>query len=794
MLKLLWTASDSLSYTPAVTSPNMIEKPVSPRAARPKKTPMGVLVLGMHRSGTSALTRVLNLLGCALPQALVGPSEGNELGHWESASAVILNDEILASAGSSWNDWGPINSDWRSSGMREQMVERATEVIREHKSLGPLFALKDPRLCRLADLWLEAADGAGVDIRVLLMLRHPGEVSASLESRDLMAPGYGQLLWLRHTLDAEHLSRGRKRVVCRFDRLLLDWQDTVDRIREGLDLALPRNSPSAHAEVDRFLARGMRHHDANEDTCLGLLGGFDWLRRTFEIMRRWSDKGEDVADHAELDRIRTEFDNAYPAFSRMLLPSGYSGEFATGSRLRGQLQLQLTEVSERAQAIEQQATEIDQLRARANELESKIAALTAAYETVQARSEELQNEAAALREAAARAAELDSVVEALRQSEGERDEAVAALEALEAEVESLRAAAAHVSGLEVEIARLAARETELAAWIDAQDKKLAAAGEANESEQKLRAEAEQKLAGREAELGQEKLNNAELTGRIQAAESAAVQRQEELAQLWTQLGTVQQAAGAASAESAAERERRVDAEARLAAAMEDLRTLGSEKGEIEIRVRIAELALASQRDEQVRAAEQLLEAKAATEAAAIEGERERKLRIEREGQLAEAQSQLADLRARLESLQQAPAPVPNAVFDELAQLTRLLQASETEAAAAAAARAAAERRIAEQTEELVRLSALLAQENGRAESSAGHAEWLREMARVAEAMPKWWSMMPEGWRRKREHDAYRRAGLFDAQLYLQNHPDVVADGMDPVRHYILHGMAEGRRM
>ena len=698
-----------------MNSPGVISKAATKRAVN-RSAPLGVLILGMHRSGTSALTRTLNLLGCALPEALVGASEGNELGHWESASAVILNDEILASAGSNWNDWGPINPDWRASGVRGQMVERATEVIREHKALGPLFALKDPRLCRLADLWLEAGDAVGVDMRVVLMLRHPGEVSASLESRDLMAPGYGQLLWLRHTLDAEHLSRGRKRVVCRFDRLLVDWQDTIDRVRQGLDLALPRNSPAAHAEVEQFLARDMRHHDAREDAGLGLLGAFDWLRRTFGIMQHWADQGEEAADHAELDRIRTEFDNAYPAFSRLLLSSGYSGEFATGSRLRDQLQHQLVEVSERAQAIAQQATE----------------------------------------------------------------------------VESLRAAATRVSGLEVEIARLVAREAELARWIDTQDSKIAAAVEASESERKLRNEIEQELTTREAELAQEKLGNAELTGRILAAESAAVQRQEELAQLWSQLEALQQAAGAATAEIAAERARRTEAEARLAAAMQALRGLGSEKGELEIRVRIAEMALASQRDEQLRAAEQLAEAKAATKAAATRGEWERKFRLEREGQLTEAQSELADLRARLESLQQAP--VPTAVFDELAQLTRLLQASETGAAAAAEARAAAERRVAEQTQELIRLSALLSQENGRAEGSAGHAEWLREMTRVAEAMPKWWGMMPEVWRRKREHEAYRRTGLFDAQLYLQNYPDVAADGMDPVRHYIQHGMAEGRQM
>lgn len=775
-----------------MTSPNTTKKPASPRVARPKKTPIGVLVLGMHRSGTSALTRVLNLLGCALPEALVGPSEGNELGHWESASAVVLNDEILASAGSNWNDWGPINADWRDSGVRGQMVERATEVIREHKALGPLFALKDPRLCRLADLWLDAADTAGVDTRVILMLRHPGEVSASLESRDLMAPGYGQLLWLRHTLDAEHLSRGRKRVVCRFDRLLVDWQDTIDRIRHGLDLALPRNSAAAHAEVDRFLVRDMRHHDAREDTGLGLLGASDWLRRTFEIMRHWSEKGEDEADHAELDRIRTEFDNAYPAFSRLLLSSGFSGEFATGSRLREQLQHQLAEVSERAQAVEQQAAEIGQLRARGNELEGKIAALTAAYETVQARSEELQNEAAAL------GAEVESLRTELATA-GEAAESERKLRAVaEAELAQEKLGNAELAGriLAAESAAVQRQEELAQLWAQLETLQQAAGAAAAEiaAERERRTDAEAQLGEAARNLSSLAAEKSELEVRVRAAEAAALERQQEVAQLWSQLGTVQQAAGAATAEGAVERERRVDAEARLAAAMQDLRAMGSEKGELEIRVRIAEMALASQRDEQLRAADQLAEAKAATEAATTQGEWERKFRLEREGQLAQAQSQLADLRARLEALQRAPAPVPNSVFDELAQLTRLLQASETEAATAAAARAAAERRVAEQTEELIRLSALLSQENGRAEGTAGHAEWLREMTRAAEAMPKWWGLMPEGWRRKREHEAYRRAGLFDAEQYLQNYPDVAADGMDPVRHYIQHGMAEGRQM
>ena len=66
---------------------------------------VGIIVAGMHRSGTSALTRMLGNLGCRLPNTLLEPNEFNASGYWESREITELNDEILKSAGSSWDDW-----------------------------------------------------------------------------------------------------------------------------------------------------------------------------------------------------------------------------------------------------------------------------------------------------------------------------------------------------------------------------------------------------------------------------------------------------------------------------------------------------------------------------------------------------------------------------------------------------------------------------------------------------------------------------------------------------------------
>ena len=58
-----------------------------------------VLVLGMHRSGTSALTRIINLMGFSAPKTLMAATEANEAGFWESEVFMDLDERILKACG-----------------------------------------------------------------------------------------------------------------------------------------------------------------------------------------------------------------------------------------------------------------------------------------------------------------------------------------------------------------------------------------------------------------------------------------------------------------------------------------------------------------------------------------------------------------------------------------------------------------------------------------------------------------------------------------------------------------------
>src|SRR4029077_5584903 len=105
-----------------------------------------ILVLGMHRSGTSALTRLLALCGADLPQRLMAPNFANPKGYWEPADIVDLHDEMLAAAGSSWNDVAGFPLAWLDTPEGQSFRSRLCGSFQRAFGDAPLALLKDPRI------------------------------------------------------------------------------------------------------------------------------------------------------------------------------------------------------------------------------------------------------------------------------------------------------------------------------------------------------------------------------------------------------------------------------------------------------------------------------------------------------------------------------------------------------------------------------------------------------------------------------------------------------------------------
>ena len=348
---------------------------------RPGAARSAVLVAGMHRSGTSALTRVLNIVGCDLPKTLVRPKRGNVLGFWESQTITDLNEEILASAHSFWEDWRPFSRSWYSSPPAEAFQHRARQLIRDEFGDSRLFVLKDPRLCRLLPFWLQAFDALNVQVHVISPIRSPFDVASSLHARNHIDPFSGLLIWLRHVLDAEHASRSLVRSHLRYELLLSDPHSVIAKVGSDLDISWPNASTShIETEVEAFLSPTMRHFSSDEQEQLSDPNLSYWIRDSFDILDRWSRGEECDDDDARLDRIRVALDEATPAFSGALA-AGQNG--LKRSRLlwkdlekaSKKLDASQDRVTQREDRIRILAERLDASRGRVTQREDRIRSL-----------------------------------------------------------------------------------------------------------------------------------------------------------------------------------------------------------------------------------------------------------------------------------------------------------------------------------------------------------------------------------------------------------------------------------
>lgn len=152
----------------------------------------GIIITGMHRSGTSMVARLLNLCGVSLGDEtrLLGAAPDNQAGFWENQDVTYLNDKILNSAMGGW-DFPP-----------QQMLVRPEYQQEAQALLAPIcdtdqpWAIKDPRIALLTEFWRAMIP----EVRTIICLRDPYQVAASLAVRNGLSIPHGYWLWNEYNL------------------------------------------------------------------------------------------------------------------------------------------------------------------------------------------------------------------------------------------------------------------------------------------------------------------------------------------------------------------------------------------------------------------------------------------------------------------------------------------------------------------------------------------------------------------------------------------------------------------
>jgi hypothetical protein len=193
---------------------------------------MGVLVIGMHRSGTSALAGALEAMGFEAGPSddLMEGDEGNPRGYFELRSIAALNDEILAHYRGRWDSPPVLVPGWEGDDATAAFVERARGVLAQVYG-SDSWVLKDPRIALLLPLWRQVTDSATCAI---VIVREPLEVAASLTRRNDLPTSTGLALWAAYNRALLRDLDGMAVHVCSYTDLVNEPAAVLSDIRESL--------------------------------------------------------------------------------------------------------------------------------------------------------------------------------------------------------------------------------------------------------------------------------------------------------------------------------------------------------------------------------------------------------------------------------------------------------------------------------------------------------------------------------------------------------------------------------
>ena len=224
-----------------------------------------LIVLGMHRSGTSALAGLLHQSGVAMGSRLMQGRVGeNDKGFWEHDDIVALHERLLKEMGYSWDDPRLLPVHWWETGRSQYYLDQICLLLDAEMKTEPLWAIKDPRMCRLMPLWWQVFTRLGVKPLFLHIVRNPLEVAASLERRDGLSRPLALLLWFQHNLEAVQHSAGYPRRFILFPQLLDHGEAWLQAVFQGWGLSAIARDHAGVSGAPPFLTRTLRHHQATD--------------------------------------------------------------------------------------------------------------------------------------------------------------------------------------------------------------------------------------------------------------------------------------------------------------------------------------------------------------------------------------------------------------------------------------------------------------------------------------------------------------------------------------------------
>ncbi|MEE9328314.1 MAG: glycosyltransferase [Cocleimonas sp.] len=258
-----------------------------------------IVILGMHRSGTSVLTGLVSLFGGYVGADLMPPTKDNPMGYFENNKIYVLNERILRENNASWHDYSFVADDIKKPDF-QQYVSDAKDVIQAELKFVNKLIIKDPRICILFPIWEQALQELDINIRIIFAYRSPLEVAHSLLKRDEIPVEKGLMLWSHYFLQSEVYSRKYQRMIVEYDKDFHDLPEFLDKVGDfiGADV-----NQEIQQKAKDLYSPNLKHHQVALDNISDDLPSYLTQLITLLVDKKLNSK-------KKVNQIRVEFNNS----------------------------------------------------------------------------------------------------------------------------------------------------------------------------------------------------------------------------------------------------------------------------------------------------------------------------------------------------------------------------------------------------------------------------------------------------------------------------------------------------
>jgi hypothetical protein len=235
-----------------------------------------VVLLGMHRSGTSLTASILEAMGVDFGGDLLPANENNPRGYFEDAAISrvhirinrLLNRRPFTPPGLA--DYP--DSFWGSSQAEESIDELEMLLRKRLERCNGIWGFKDPHAGSFLPLWKEVFRRVGVEPVYLLAVRHPSEVAASIQKRDRMRPAQAELLWVDQNVSTLLGSEFNIAAVIDYAQWFSEPVQQAQRVNQVLGLVKDSEGAGIENLLKEKIDPGLRHRACDGETLLPIAG------------------------------------------------------------------------------------------------------------------------------------------------------------------------------------------------------------------------------------------------------------------------------------------------------------------------------------------------------------------------------------------------------------------------------------------------------------------------------------------------------------------------------------------